>query len=72
MRHIPPCAAVIYKVQYRIYQFLFLPFATVSCTGKQWLYDCLPAVTQIASISASLSFRYHALTLSFPFYWYSV
>ena len=64
---ISPFASVIYEIQYSIYQFPFFPFAPVSCPGKQHLYDRTLAVAQIARITASLIFLYHALTIA-PFY----
>ena len=64
---ISPFASVIYEIQYSIYQFPFFPFAPVSCPGKQRLYDRPLAVAQIARITASLIFLYHASSIpSFP------
>ena len=57
---ISPFAAVFYQIQHRIYQFLLFPFAPVSCSGKQRLQHRPLTVAQIARISASLIFLYHA------------
>ena len=64
---ISPFTSVIYEIQHSIYQFPFFPFAPVSCTGKQRLYNRPLAVTQIALITASLIFLYHAPIIA-PFF----
>lgn len=64
---ISPFASVIYEIQHSIYQFPFFPFAPVSCAGEQRLYNCPLTVAQIARLTASLVFLYHASTIA-PLY----